>query len=118
RTITQFADRPNNVGLEATPADTGAGQGRFKPASLRNVAVRPPDMHDRRFSRLGQGGEVFSTKVQNGPFLDPRLRAGDSTPRRWHFTPEQQNALVAFLKALTDSTFLGAAKFASPFACY
>jgi len=118
RTMTQFADKPNNIGLEAVPPDTGAGQGRFKPASLRNVAVRPPYMHDGRFRRLEQVVEFYSTRVQNGPFLDPRLRGADGTPRRLNLTPEQRAALVAFLGSLTDPAFLRAAKFASPFACH
>ncbi len=118
RTITQFADKPNNIGLDSLPADSGAGRGAFKPASLRNVAVRPPYMHDGRFKTLEQVVEFYSARVQDGPYLDPRLRAADGTPRRLNLTPAQQAALVAFLKALTDSTFLRAPKFSNPFACH
>ena len=52
RTNALDLDLPSNIGLDSVPADTGAGGGRFKTSSLRNVAVRPPYMHDGRFATL------------------------------------------------------------------
>jgi len=117
RTIAQFADKANNIGLDSVPADTGAGQGRFKPPSLRNVAVRPPYMHDGRFATLRQVVEFYDHGVRADPFLDPRLREADGSPRRLHLTPQQDTALVAFLESLSDSTFLRAERFSNPFPC-
>jgi cytochrome c peroxidase len=45
------------------------GNGQFKPSSLRNVAVRPPYMHDGRFSTLEQAVDFYATGVKNGPVL-------------------------------------------------
>ena len=108
RAVTQFADKANNIGLDSLP-------GGFKPASLRNVAVRPPYMHDGRFQTLDAVVEFYSKRIQDVPGLDPRLRGADGGPRRLGLTSEQTAAVVAFLESLTDSTFLFAPKFSSPF---
>src|SRR5512139_2921486 len=117
RTIAYFADQPANVGLDAAPRDTGAGQGRFKPSSLRNVAVRPPYMHDGRFATLRDVVAFYDHGVRESPGLDARLRGTDGRPRRLGLTAGQQAALVAFLEALTDSSFLQSDRFADPFPC-
>jgi cytochrome c peroxidase len=117
RSVTQFADKANNNGLDPIATDTGAGGGRFRPASLRNVAVRPPYMHDGRFATLEQVVEFYDHGVQPGPGLDPRLRGPDSTPRRLGLSGADVGALVAFLEALTDSTFLADPRFSDPFPC-
>jgi cytochrome c peroxidase len=117
RTIAQIADQPTNNGLDFVAADTGAGRGRFKPASLRNVAVRPPYMHDGRFASLRDVVQFYSTGVRNSRDLDDRLRGPDSLPRRLNLASQQIQALVAFLESLTDSAFLHEARFANPFRC-
>src|SRR5205085_8293281 len=111
----QVSDAPHNVGLDRVPADTGAGRGAFKAPSLRNVAARPPYMHDGRFATLAQVVDFFDAGVQATPDLDPLLRNADGTPRRLGLTAAQKAALVAFLNTLTDSTFLTAPRFADPF---
>jgi cytochrome c peroxidase len=121
RTIAQFADKANNNGLdpEGAPwADTGAGGGRFKPPGLRNVAVRPPYMHDGRFRTLPQVVRFYSERVRPSPGLDPRLRNADGTARRLGLDSAQVGVLVAFLEALTDTAFLHAVRFADPFPCH
>jgi len=117
RSVAQFADQASNTGLDSVPADTGAGAGRFKPPSLRNVAVRPPYMHDGRFASLHEVVGFYSRQVRGAPDLDPRLRSGDGMPRRLDLTGEQVDALVAFMEALTDSAFLQAEKQSDPFPC-
>ena len=117
RTIAQVADKANNIGLDVVSADRGAGGGRFKPPSLRNIAVRPPYMHDGRFATLRQVVEFYDSGIQDSPDLDLRLRAPDGSPKRLHLTPSQIDALVAFLTTLTDSAFLRAEKFSDPFPC-
>lgn len=117
RAVTQFADKANNTGLDLTPADSGAGHATFKPASLRNIAVRPPYMHDGRFRTLRQVVEFYDHEVRDTPDLDPRLRDLDGAPRRLGLTSAEVDALVAFLEALTDPAFLAAEKFSDPFPC-
>ncbi len=117
RSVAQFADQASNTGLDSLPADTGAGGGRFKPPSLRTVAVRPPYMHDGRFASLREVVEFYARRVSGGPDLDPRLRGADGMPRRLDLNGEQVDALVAFMETLTDSAFLNAEKHSDPFPC-
>jgi cytochrome c peroxidase len=109
------SDGAHNTGLDAATTDGGAGRGRFKSPSLRNVAVRPPYMHDGRFATLEQVVEHYDAGVQSTPDLDPRLRGPDGTPRTLELTAPQKAALVAYLRALTDSAFLASPRFADPF---
>jgi cytochrome c peroxidase len=111
----QVSDTAHNIGLDAVSADTGAGRGAFKAPSLRNVALRPRFMHDGRFTTLEEVIDFFDSGVQSNADLDPRLKNPDGTPRRLGLTASQKAALVAFLRTLTDSSFVTAAKFANPF---
>lgn len=106
----------HNNGLDAAVADTGAGRGRFKTPSLRNVAVRRRFMHDARFASLDEVVAFYDAGVQPSPALDALLRASDGSPRRLGLSDVERRALVAFLGALTDSTFLTSPRFANPFA--
>jgi cytochrome c peroxidase len=108
---------PANNGLDATPTDAGAGQGRFKAPSLRNIAVRPPYMHDGRFRTLEEVVAFYDSGVQAGPATDPRLlRAGPgSPPAQLGLSAAERAALVAFLRTLTDESFLADPRFADPF---
>ena len=115
-TVAQVSDSVHNIGLDAVSADTGAGAGAFKAPSLRNVAVFPRYMHDGRFTTLEQVVDFFDAGVQANPNLDARLRAANGTPKPLGLSSTDKTALVAFLKTLTDSTFLTAARFANPFA--
>lgn len=114
-TVAQVSDSVHNIGLDAVTVDTGAGLDAFKAPSLRNVAVRPRFMHDGRFTTLAQVIDFFDTGVQPNPNLDARLKAADGSPRRLGLTPAQKVSLAAFLRTLTDSAFLTATRFASPF---
>jgi cytochrome c peroxidase len=115
RTLAFFGDGARNTGLERDPVDAGAGLGRFKPPSLRNVAVRAPYMHDGRFSTLGQVVDFYDHGIVGNDWLDLRLRDADGDPRRLGLSPAERAALVAFLQTLTDQGFLHAPKFSDPF---
>jgi cytochrome c peroxidase len=104
-------DQARNVGLDATVVDEGVGEGRFKTPSLRNVAVRGRFMHDGRFASLEEVVEFYNTGVQDSPNLDETLRS----PLQLNLTPQQVQALVAYLNALTDTTFLASPLFSDPF---
>ena len=94
-----------------SPTGSGAGDGRFKTPSLRNVAVRGRFMHDGRFSTLEEVVQFYSSGVQDTPLLDPRLR----DPVQLNLTQEQINDIVAFLNTLTDNSFLTNSIFSDPF---
>jgi cytochrome c peroxidase len=93
-----------------------AGETRiFKSPSLKNVAVGGPFMHDGRFVTLEQVVAFYSSGIQNGPALDPRLRGPNGQPLRLGLSQADQQALVAFLRTLTDDALLADAKFSDPF---
>ncbi|MES2525208.1 MAG: cytochrome c peroxidase [Gemmatimonadota bacterium] len=108
-------DGTHNTGLDAAVTDSGAGRARFKVPSLRNVAVRPPYMHDGRFRTLAQVVDHYDGGVQRNPALDQRLRGRDGTPRALGLSSAQKAALVAYLRTLTDTAFLAAPRFSDPF---
>jgi cytochrome c peroxidase len=108
-------DAPHNTGLDATITDQGAGGGRFKAPSLRNIAIRPPYMHDGRFQTLEEVVEFYDSGVQPVPGLDSRLRTAQG-PKRLNLTAAQRASIVAYLRTLTDTSFLTDPRFSSPFA--
>ena len=115
-TAIQIADQPRNNGLDATVTDIGAGNARFKVPSLRNIAVRPPFMHDGRFTTLAQVIDFYDHGVNANANLDNVLRNPDGSAKRLNLNPAQRAALEAFLRTLTDNTFLTDPRLSSPFA--
>ncbi len=135
-TVGQISRKAHNNGLDLkTDKDQGAGDGRFKAPSLRNIAVRAPYMHDGRFRSLRDVIVHYSTGVQNHPKLDRALAAGffyeipdnvpfgqperflpNFGPGRLNLSKAEINALVAFLNTLTDHDFLTDPRFSDPFA--
>ena len=114
-TAAHISDDVHNNGLDGTITDPGAGDGEFKAPSLRNIEVTGPYMHDGRFSRLEEVVEHYNSGVRNNGNLSPRLRNQNGTPDRLNLTQVEKDALVAFMKTLTDETFLSDPKFSSPF---
>ena len=71
---------------------------KFKVPSLRNVSITYPYMHDGRYKSLKACVEHYGNNIQQSTTLDPSLSSGI------HFTSNEIIDLVAFLRALTDST--------------
>ncbi|MFK7767102.1 MAG: cytochrome-c peroxidase [Mariniblastus sp.] len=115
-TVGHVAREPFNSGLDVdTTADEGAGLGRFKTPSLRNVAVLNGYMHDGRFKTLTEVVEFYNSGVQPHANLHPFLQKPNGDPIRLNLTQTQKDALVAFLETLTDDTFLTSPLFSDPF---
>ena len=74
RPMPTWASRWPTSGWTRRIVDEGAGEGRFKTPSLRNVAVRGRFMHDGRFSTLQEVIEFYNSGVQDNPSLDQALR--------------------------------------------
>ncbi len=81
-----------------------ADRGKFSTPSLRNIALTAPYMHDGRFATLEQAVAHYSTGVQRTATLDPNL--AKHPDGGLHLSAEDQRALVAFLRTLTDEKFL------------
>jgi cytochrome c peroxidase len=113
----------NNNGLEFPFVDPGLGgvtgnppdNGKFKVPSLRNIALTGPYMHDGRFATLEQVVEFYNSGVVDNPNLSPPLRNPDGTVRRLNLTQQQKDALVAFLRTLTDPNLAMDPKYSDPF---
>jgi cytochrome c peroxidase len=109
--FTDFGEKNN--GLERVSADSGralvtsraADAGKFKTPSLRNVAVTGPYMHDGRFATLEEVIAHYDHGVQRGANLDPNL--AKHPPAGIALSAADQEALVAFLRTLTDGRYAG-----------
>lgn len=75
--------------------------GKFKTPSLRNVALTYPYMHDGRFNDLEDVIEHYSSGIQTSSNLADVLPEGG-----FNFTNDEKNALIVFLKTLTDWEFV------------
>jgi cytochrome c peroxidase len=104
-----------NNGLDAAFTDPGVGNGRFRPASLHNIALTAPYMHDGRFATLREVIEHYDHGIQSGPDLDSLLRDTDGNARRMNLSEQDKDALEAFLHTLTDHDMLADPRFADPF---
>lgn len=104
-----------NTGLDAVTIDEGAGQGRFKSPSLRNVEVRGPYMHDGRFRSLRDVVRFYDDGVQDNPDLVEAFRDEDGNPRELNLSRREVDALVDFMETLTDRDFLENPMFSNPF---
>jgi cytochrome c peroxidase len=109
-----------NNGLDREPTDLGrftvtrqeGDRGRFRVPSLRNVAVTAPYMHDGRFATLEEVVEHYNSGVQPSPTLDPNLAKHPQLGLS--LTASDKQALVAFLKTLTDEQFIQLSTNSSP----
>jgi cytochrome c peroxidase len=112
-----------NNGLEMDYKDWGVGGlsnnpqqiGIFKVPMLRNVALTAPYMHDGRFATLEDVVEHYSSGIKKHPNLHENLRKADAEPRNMNFSQEEKDALVTFLKTLTDKEGVTQARYSDPF---
>jgi len=107
-----------NTGLDSIPVDEGrfsitwnnADKGKFKTPSLRNIEVTGPYMHDGRFMTLLECVEHYNSGFHYAPNLDANLY----TAVKGRMSLEEMEAVVVFMKTLTDHEFLNNPKFGSP----
>ena len=134
-----------NIGLEEHYTDPGVIgmfdadtplNGWFKTPSLRNIALTGPYMHDGRFRTLEEVVEFYNSGIQYHPQLSQTLRTHDNgglfnlgpsippehqvvingtMPLRMFMTEAEKNALIAFMRTLTDYELLHDPKFSDPF---
>jgi cytochrome c peroxidase len=95
--------------------------GRFRTPSLRNVEVTMPYMHDGSVATLA---EVIEIKAAGGRWNPARPQDGDGRANPYKsplvapidLTNAEKADLLAFLRTLTDPTFLTNPAFSNPFA--
>ena len=106
-----FSDHSfHNNGLSTTDdiglaSSTGNDSDRFKfsTATLRNIALTAPYMHDGRFKTLEEVVEHYNSGVEKSDTLSPHLSKHENGLQ---LSEEDKSALVAFLKTLSDLTAL------------
>jgi cytochrome c peroxidase len=113
-----------NNGLDQVPADPGTtvpafqrdgSVGVFRAASLRNIALTAPYMHDGRFATLRDVIDHYDHGIVDSKDLDAQLRDSTGAVRRMNLSEEDKQALEAFLDTYTDSAMLSDPKFKDPF---
>lgn len=82
---------------------------KFKVPSLRNVQLTAPYMHDGRFYTLEEVLNHYQNEVKNTPNLDKELQKNTKFGIELSAIEKQQ--IIAFLKTLTDRTFIRDKKF-------
>ena len=110
---------PHDQGLYDITLDPD-NRGSFRPQSLRNVAVTAPYMHDGSIATLR---EVLAHYARGGRLIEEGPYAGDGrlSPlksglvRGFEATDEEVEAVLAYLDALTDETFLTDPRHSDPF---
>lgn len=115
-------ERYANNGLDANNPDPGIGAingltsdiGKFKVPPLRNIEFSAPYMHDGRFATLDEVLDHYSSNIQPNPNLDQRLMTNNQ-PVQMTFTAMEKEDIIAFLKTLSDNSFLEAERFSDPF---
>lgn len=97
-----------------------ADRGRFRPQSLRNVALTAPYMHDGSIPTLqdvvrhyAAGGRVTAESPFAGDGRVSPLKSG--LVRGFQITDQEVADIVAFLESLTDADVLHNRAFADPF---
>lgn len=114
--FTDFSYR--NIGLPVNPSLPDYGKMRvtrdkndslkFRVPSLRNVEFSSYYMHDGRFPSLLKCIEHYRSGIQQSNTLDPSLVSGIS------LTDTDVINLIAFLKTLSDSSYIKDSRFAKP----
>ncbi|WP_459210190.1 cytochrome-c peroxidase [Aquimarina rhabdastrellae] len=118
---TLFTDQSyRNNGLPIDPQYNDIGRKRvtgldtdiykFKVPNLRNIEVTFPYMHDGRFKTLPDVLDHYSDGMVNSETLDPFFKQGD-TVIGIPMTDSEKEDIIAFLKTLTDDSFIADDRF-------
>lgn len=103
----------NGLDTDANMKDEGrqkvtndpADRGKFKVPSLRNIVQTPPYMHDGRFATLEEVIDHYDHGVQNSATIEFLLQY-NLQPGGLKLSVQEKSDLLAFLKTLSDPTFL------------
>jgi len=110
-----------NNGLDSIYNDNGrydvtgleSDRGAMKVTTLRNIELTAPYMHDGRFKTLEEVIDHYNEGLRYNASLDPALAMTMGTGLMLNNT--DKDALIAFLRTLTDSILIQDSRYASPF---
>ena len=111
----------HNNGLDDSPSEHGLSEitnnpldkGKFKTPTLRNIELTAPYMHDGRYQTLEEVIDFYSEGVHLSPTIDPLMKQAPNGGI--NLTPQEKSDLIAFLKMLTDTTFINNPAYSNPF---
>lgn len=109
----------HNNGLDAVFTDLGVGgitgneldMGKFKTPTLRNVELSAPYMHDGRFNTLEEVVNHYNSGGQPSSTIDPFMKY---TVGGLDLSEQSKADIIAFLKCLTDTSFVNNPNFSDP----
>lgn len=121
-----FKNLFHNNGLDTLAKDIGrmefTGQemdyGRFRVPTLRNIALTAPYMHDGRFNTLEEVLDHYNEHIQPSKTLSTFISgvSNEVGGTSLSLSEDEKNAIVSFLKLLTDETFVTNPEFSNPHA--
>jgi len=111
----------HNNGLDSEFSDNGLFDvthdendiGKFKTPTLRNLEYSAPYMHDGRFSTLEEVIEQYSHGVKFSSTVDPLMKKVNQGGIQ--LNDDEKQSLLAYLKTLTDTSFVVNPEFSNPF---
>ncbi|MEL6140246.1 MAG: cytochrome c peroxidase [Bacteroidota bacterium] len=101
--LTEFPD----LGLGSVNGNV-FDNGKFRTSSLRNIALTAPYMHDGRFATLEEVVDHYASGGHRAENTNANITGFD-------LTEHEKEALVAFLRTLTDDSFITDERFSNPF---
>ncbi len=112
-----------NNGLYENYEDIGIGEhqygssndGLFKVPTLRNIALTAPYMHDGSIATLPEVIEHYNSGIKPYVNLSNSLKDGAGNAKRFYFSQQDKDDLLAFLYTLTDESLLVDERFSDPF---
>lgn len=116
------ADNPRNNGVRNGDFGVYAHNrneqylGAFKSTTLIDIADRGPYMHDGSFKTLKEVINHYSDSINNDDrHLDPHLVDEEGNAFRMNLSPEEKDALLAFLHTLSDDKVRTEPAYSNPF---
>ena len=111
----------HNNGLDSIFTDRGLYEvtgdpndiGKFRTPTLRNLVFTAPYMHDGRFETLEEVIDFYSEGLKFSPTIDPLMK--NVNEGGVQLTQEEKESLMAFIKTLTDTTFVNNPEYSNPF---
>lgn len=88
--------------------------GKFKTPHIRNIEVTGPYMRDGRFATLEEVIDFYNSGLKNSPTNDPLMKTVHQGGLQT-LTGYDKQAMIAFLKTLTDQEFLTNPAHSNPF---
>ena len=110
----------HNNGLDSDPesgryavTEKAVDRGKFKTPTLRNIEFTGPYMHDGRYNTLEEVIDFYSEGLQFSETIDPLMK--NVQQGGVQLTTQEKSDLLAFLKTLTDTSYLNNPNFSKPF---